>query len=362
MESRESLNLYGFIRRNEGLAYVLSIGKKNQFLPVIGKVKSNCLIPDGYDLSGTFKDGEIVFHYRENDQWLKAEKDIVDLSDSFKRTPFPQHLMEVLKRSLVVLFGLGSVGSRIALGLARSGIMNFRLIDPDVFAIENASRHECDLLDLGRFKVEAIKERILRVNPLAKVEVFPFDILEKRETVRKKTFINAHLVIATTDRKAVQLRVNYECYKRNLPALFAGCYDEARAGEILYVIPGETVICYECLRGGTKQQEKPREYDYSRARDSQDYEGEPGLNGAINLVSDVAEQYAIAMLLRKEDCEMAKLIDPKRNLLFIGGALGKGFCYLKDTYCFKKPFEFVFPVIKEPWKECGTCQITRKGS
>lgn len=312
---------------------------------------------DGYDISGVLKNKDVVFYYNQNRQWIQVEKVLVDLNDSFKRTPLPVDLMEKLRKAVIVIFGIGSGGSRLAVGLARDGISQFRLVDPDTFAIENISRHECNLLDIGRYKVEAVKERILMVNSLAKIETFPFDIFGKNDKIKDKVFNNANLVIASTDRKKVQLKINSECWKRKIPALFTGCYDEARAGEVFYVIPGETTTCYECLRGGTKQQKSSKKYDYSHTRDSEKYKGEPGLNAAINLISDVAEQYAIALLLRKEDCEMAKLIAPKRNLLFIGGALGEGFYYLKDSHCFGKPFDFVFPVIKEPWKDCGTCQV-----
>jgi hypothetical protein len=91
-------------------------------------------------------------------------------------------------------------------------------------------------------------------------------------------------------------------------------------------------------------------YDYSNAQSSEEYEGEPGLNAAMNLITDVIKQYAIALLLRKEDCEIAEMIDPEQNLLLIGRVLGKGF------YFFKKSFHFIQPKLKGPWKNCGTCQ------
>jgi hypothetical protein len=93
--------------------------------------------------------------------------------------------------------------------------------------------------------------------------------------------------------------------------------------------------------------------DYSTAQSPQDYKGEPGLYAAINFITDVAAQYAIALLLRKETCEIARLIDPEHNLLLIGGALGA------DYYFFKKPFHFIIPVIEKPWKDCSTCQVFR---
>lgn len=344
------LDLFGFIRKSEDLSYVFSIGKKTVSLPLIGQITENGSVPANLNLVGMFQEGSIKFFYRQKDGWRWAEYHIIDLNDTFARTPFPKNLGAKLKKSCVALIGLGSVGSRLSLGLARSGINNFKLIDPDTVDIENISRHACDLYDLGRSKVKAVKERILRINPFAKIETFPFDVFKKSDSVLEKIFQKVDLVIATTDKNAVQLKVNYECFNRMIPALFAGCYDEARGGEVLYVLPGETSVCLECLRGGVKQPERKGNIDYSTAQGPEDYKGEPGLNAAINLITDVAQQYAIALLLRKEKCEIAKLIDPQKNLLFVGGALGQGY------YLFKKPFHFITPTLKGPWKGCGTCQ------
>jgi molybdopterin/thiamine biosynthesis adenylyltransferase len=352
----EPLKLYGMVREAEDLAYVISIARKHEYLPIVGQLSAQFPSSVEYKLLGLVKDKDIVFYYRKENSWVESQKLIVDIHDIYKRTPFPQNLLDVINNSRVVMFGLGSMGSRIAIGLARSGVRHLRLVDPDCVSIENLSRHESDMFDLFRHKVDAVKDKILRVNPLAEVDTYPFDIFSRSEETKEKVFNNANLVIATTDKMSIQQLINYACWQRKIPALFAGCYDEARGGEVLFVLPGETRVCLECLRGGVGEPERRAEIDYSRAKSSEDYEGEPGLSSAINLISNVAEQYAIALLLRNEKCEMAKLIGPKNNLLFIGGALGKGFFYLKDLSCFIKPFEFITPTLKGPWRKCSTCQ------
>jgi len=348
----EPLPIYGLIRENEELGYVLAIGKTFSGLPVIGTVHSMA-----YDLGkrnlpivAFIKNNEPEFYHFENDEWIRTSLMVVDLCDTFKRTPFPERLMKVIRVSKIALFGLGSMGSRLAVGLARSGVGNFKLIDPDIMSIENISRHECALTDLCRPKVVAVKERILWINPNATVETYDYDIFKAEKEVRDEVFNNVDLVIATTDKKKVQLKVNEACFNYSLVGLFAGCYEEAKGGEVFYVIPGETKVCYECLRGGIQQPERLGKIDYSKAQSPDDYEGEPGLNAAINFVTDVAQQYALALLLRKEDCEMAKTIEPLKNLLLVGGLLGQ------DYYFFRKPFDIIQPALKGPWKECGTCQ------
>jgi|GEM_PF-2714227 len=350
---KRPLDLYGIIRENEKLIHILSIGKNIFGLQYIGRIsKKRDLGNKNHNLIGIV-DRQLKFFYRQKSEWQKVKHYTIDLQDSMKRTPFDPHLMKLLAKAVIVVFGIGTGGARIATGLARSGITMFRLIDPDTFNIHNISRHECDLGDLGRFKVNAIKERILRINPMANVDTYAYDVFTHRNRL-DRVFHGANLVIAATDRKSAQLKINNECYRRKIPVLFGGCYEEARGGEVLYVIPGKTSVCYECLVGAFQQAEKTGKIDYSNATNQEDYEGEPGLNAAINYITDIAQQYAIALLLRNEDCAVAKLVDPQRNLLLIGGALGAGY------YLFKKPFHFIRPRLTGPWKDCGTCQ-TRDG-
>ena len=348
-KSKKPFNLYGVIRENEGLIHIFSISQNDTNLPLIGQISNDKNeIPDNLKLKGIIKKN-LVFYYEDDGKRQKIKHLIIDLNDSLKRMPFPQKLMKIFKNASVVIFGLGTGGSRLAVGLARSGVSNFKLIDPDLLSIENISRHECDLLDLNRFKVHAVKDKILRVNPFANVRTFNFDVF-KKPSILDDIFRNSNLVIGATDKTSVQLMINYESYQRGITALFGGCYEEAKGGEIMFIIPGKTIACLECWEGGRTCPKKLGKIDYSNATGPEDYKGEPGLNAAINLITDVAEQYAIALLLRNEDCEMAKLIDPKRNLLLIGGALGKGY------YLFEKPFHFILPILKGPWAKCGTCQ------
>jgi molybdopterin/thiamine biosynthesis adenylyltransferase len=56
----------------------------------------------------------------------------------------------------VGIVGLGSMGSKIAMTLARMGIKNFYLVDHDVFLPENAVRHALDWQSVCQHKVDAM--------------------------------------------------------------------------------------------------------------------------------------------------------------------------------------------------------------
>ena len=81
--------------------------------------------------------------------------------------------LEKLKNAKVAVFGVGGVGSFVVEALARAGVGNFVLIDKDQVSLSNINRqliatHET----IGQLKVDVAKERILSINPEAKVETF----------------------------------------------------------------------------------------------------------------------------------------------------------------------------------------------
>jgi len=79
--------------------------------------------------------------------------------------------LDRLKNSKVAIFGIGGVGSFAAEGLARSGVGNFVLIDDDSICLTNINRQIHALTQtVGESKVEAMKERIISINPQANVE------------------------------------------------------------------------------------------------------------------------------------------------------------------------------------------------
>jgi molybdopterin/thiamine biosynthesis adenylyltransferase len=76
-----------------------------------------------------------------------------------------------LKSKKVGIVGCGSLGSKIAVVLARTGVENFVLVDDDVFLPENLVRNELVWSDVGQHKAEAVAKRIELVNAGAKVTV-----------------------------------------------------------------------------------------------------------------------------------------------------------------------------------------------
>ena len=78
--------------------------------------------------------------------------------------------MKTLEKSCVAIFGIGGVGTYTAEALARCGIGAFVLVDDDLICLTNINRQLiATRKTVGKQKIEAMKERILEINPNAKV-------------------------------------------------------------------------------------------------------------------------------------------------------------------------------------------------
>lgn len=78
--------------------------------------------------------------------------------------------MERIALSRVLLFGVGGVGSWCAESLVRSGISHLTIVDADTVNITNVNRQlMATTRTVGRPKVEALKERLLEINPSAQI-------------------------------------------------------------------------------------------------------------------------------------------------------------------------------------------------
>lgn len=88
-----------------------------------------------------------------------------------------------LQNAKVAVFGIGGVGGYVAEALARSGIGSIDLIDSDKVAESNVNRQIIALSGtIGKYKTDVMKERILEINPQARINVFHcFFLPENRE-------------------------------------------------------------------------------------------------------------------------------------------------------------------------------------
>jgi tRNA A37 threonylcarbamoyladenosine dehydratase len=81
--------------------------------------------------------------------------------------------MERLKNARVAIFGIGGVGGYTVEALARSGVGTLDLIDDDKICLTNINRQIfATRSTVGKYKVDVARDRILDINPDAKVNIY----------------------------------------------------------------------------------------------------------------------------------------------------------------------------------------------
>ena len=92
---------------------------------------------------------------------------VIQPQSNKSRLPVDTEQMASLRIGIV---GLGSIGSKIAISLARSGIRRFLHVDDDYLVPGNMIRHELSWVYMGTHKVEAVREELMLIAPGIQVD------------------------------------------------------------------------------------------------------------------------------------------------------------------------------------------------
>lgn len=96
------------------------------------------------------------------------------MAEQFQRTEMliGKEGLDTLSKKRVAIFGIGGVGGYVCEALVRTGVGMFDLIDGDKVEPSNLNRQLIALNStLYRYKVDVMKERMLDINPEAKINV-----------------------------------------------------------------------------------------------------------------------------------------------------------------------------------------------
>ncbi len=163
---------------------------------------------------------------------------------------YPDHVLD----KVLVCVGTGGARSYLE-NCARCGFRNFLLIDADNVSSSNIATQGVLISEIGRKKVDVIRDRILDINPVAKVvciERFLDDNMSDEEFKhymdmfpgRKPT---DYLILGCTDNFDAQKRSSFLALKYGTPYLAAMMYEGGAAAEIIFLYPGVTESCPRCL-------------------------------------------------------------------------------------------------------------------
>lgn len=129
---------------------------------------------------------------------------------------------EHLRRARVAIPGMGGVGGVHLMTLARLGVGNFSIADPDTFEVANFNRqYGATTSSVGCSKVQTMAERALEVNPELDLRVFEEAVTGDNVD---RFLDGADLVLDGLDMCAVEARrvVFREAARRGLHAITAG--------------------------------------------------------------------------------------------------------------------------------------------
>lgn len=81
-----------------------------------------------------------------------------------------KQLQDRLSRASVAICGLGGLGSNIAIALARAGVGKLILIDFDRVDLTNLHRQQYRIVQIGKYKTEALRENLGEIAPFVQVQ------------------------------------------------------------------------------------------------------------------------------------------------------------------------------------------------
>lgn len=105
----------------------------------------------------------------------------------------------LLKKSKVLVLGLGGLGSIVAFYLAAAGV-NLGLVDKDKINIENLNRQLLyNLSHIGKFKVSVAKKVLKKFNDEIKIKTYKLDLLKEDKKKIKKIFSKYDVIVDCLD-------------------------------------------------------------------------------------------------------------------------------------------------------------------
>lgn len=172
-----------------------------------------------------------------------------ELSSSADETKL---LQESLGNARVVVLGIGGIGTWVVNGLSQIGIGEIVIVDPDKVEISNLNRQLFfTTKDIGRYKVDVVKERLPDSNIIAyKMNV---NRTEDLTDVIKGSTVVVNCADSPSVEETTRILSDY-CEKYKVPYSIAGGYNMHLGMLGPTIIPGKTA-CFECFLAAQKERD-----------------------------------------------------------------------------------------------------------
>lgn len=218
----------------------------------------------------------------------------------------------------VLIFGVGAVGTGIAIQLAMSGVRHFILVDKDVVSEDSIQRHYFFKESyIGMKKCDALADYLKQIDRQVECEVhneivdFDTDITSWIE--------QASFVVNTLDEPYIGLtsmKIGRMCYALRKPLYVAGGFDAHLMSTGELIIPGETpcVDCYTAYFKETLKDWNPK-YNTEAVSEKHALEGVFEVGGLASMTL-FSVSYAMIVILNYMVTEDAHYSQGRGELLF----------------------------------------------
>ena len=126
--------------------------------------------------------------------------------------------MNRLEDARVAVFGIGGVGGYVCEALARSGVGKLDLIDNDKVCMSNLNRQIiATRKTVGQYKTEVMKDRILDINPEAKVNIHNCFFLP--DNADEFPFEEYDYVVDAVDTVTAKIALVMKCKELDIPII-----------------------------------------------------------------------------------------------------------------------------------------------
>ena len=150
---------------------------------------------------------------------------------------------EKIKRAAVLLIGAGGLGSPLGLYLAAAGVGRIGVADFDEVDSSNLQRQVAHSTnDVGRPKVDSIREKMVAINPLIKVESHQIRL---DATNARELFARYDIIVDGSDNFATRYLVNDAAFLAGKPLVYGSIFRfEGQISVFDTTVGGP---CYRCL-------------------------------------------------------------------------------------------------------------------
>jgi molybdopterin-synthase adenylyltransferase len=156
-----------------------------------------------------------------NPNLRRRERVIVNLSDRYSRNKksISDADQKILSSSTVAIVGCGGLGGYLAEELARVGVGHLIIIDGDQLEVSNLNRQlMATEKNIGEWKVDAARDRLLMVNSETKVTIFKEKFEEEKGA---EMFQEVDLVCDALDSLPDRVALERSCHQLKIPLVFA---------------------------------------------------------------------------------------------------------------------------------------------